>query len=120
MTPERLLHIECIDHGAGYESLSQGDSYQVKRIHVHPGSHLSLQKHRYRSEHWVVIQGTAGIHCDGKEFSLQPNESTFIPLGAVHRLSNDTDKAVEIIEVQNGSYLGEDDIIRLQDNYHRS
>lgn len=103
-----------------YESLSSGDNYQVKRIHVHPGSSLSLQKHRYRSEHWVIIKGVANIHCDGKDMQLRENTSTFIPLGAVHRLANLTDKDLEIIEVQNGSYLGEDDIIRLEDDYQRT
>jgi|TARA_B100002003_G_scaffold250385_2_gene289642 mannose-1-phosphate guanylyltransferase/mannose-6-phosphate isomerase len=103
-----------------YESLAMGEGYQVKHIVVQPGASLSLQSHNHRAEHWTVIKGVALIRCDDKEFELNPNESTFIPLGNKHRLTNNGSETVELIEVQVGDYLGEDDIVRFDDRYGRS
>ena len=86
---------------------------------VNAGASLSLQLHHKRSEHWTVIRGVAFVTCDDKEFELRENESTFIPLGSKHRLANNTVSPVEIIEVQTGGYLGEDDIVRFEDRYDR-
>ncbi|MEQ8953042.1 MAG: mannose-1-phosphate guanylyltransferase/mannose-6-phosphate isomerase [Gammaproteobacteria bacterium] len=103
-----------------YQSLARGEGYQVKHIVVNPGAALSLQLHHRRAEHWTAIRGTAVVQCDEREFELAPNESTFIPLGAKHRLSNRSTEPVEIIEVQVGDYLGEDDIVRFEDRYGRT
>ena len=103
-----------------YESLALGDGYQVKHIVVNPGASLSLQLHHHRAEHWTVIKGAGLIRCDDKEFTLNANESTFIPLGSKHRLSNPGAETVELIEVQIGDYLGEDDIVRFEDIYGRA
>ena len=103
-----------------FESLERGEGYQVKRLTVTPGSVLSLQYHHHRSEHWVVVRGTALVTRDEQEFELKKNESTYIPQGAVHRLKNPGEDILEIIEVQLGSYLGEDDIVRLEDQYGRA
>ncbi len=103
-----------------FDSLDVGDSHQVKRIKVHPGGQLSLQYHHHRAEHWIVVAGTARVTLDDQVMDLKPCEQIFIPRGAVHRLENLTDKPVEIIEVQYGSYLGEDDIVRLEDVYGRN
>ncbi len=102
-----------------YESISEAPGNKVKRIRVHPGQRLSLQKHAQRAEHWVVVLGTARITVGEREFDLMPGQHCDIPLGAVHRLANLTTEPVEIIEVQLGSYLGEDDITRLQDDHGR-
>ena len=102
-----------------YDSIDTGTYFKVKRICVNPGAKLSLQKHSYRAEHWVVVSGKAEVTCDDKLFILRENESTYIPLGGVHRLSNPGDKPLQIIEVQTGAYLEEDDIIRYEDEYHR-
>jgi mannose-1-phosphate guanylyltransferase/mannose-6-phosphate isomerase len=102
-----------------YQVVDAGDGFQVKRIVVAPQGRLSLQKHRFRSEHWVVVRGVATVTVDENVGSFGKNEHIFIPLGAVHRLENGGTEPVELIEVQNGSYLGEDDIIRLEDIYHR-
>lgn len=102
-----------------YERLDIGDGYQVKRITVKPGGVLSLQKHRHRAEHWVVVQGRAEVTIDDTVQTCEPNESVYIPLGSVHRLANRGAEPVVLIEVQTGDYLGEDDIIRLEDNYNR-
>ena len=91
----------------------------MKIIHVKPGAKLSLQMHHHRSEHWVVVKGTALVEIDGKQSILSENESSYIPLGSKHRLSNPGKIPLELIEVQSGSYVGEDDIIRLKDNYGR-
>ncbi len=96
-----------------------GVRHQVKRISVKPGACLSLQKHARRAEHWVVVTGTARVTVDDREFDLQQNESVYIPIGTKHRLANETDQDVELIEVQTGSYLGEDDIVRFEDIYGR-
>ena len=102
-----------------YMTIDEGKNFKVKRIQVNPGASLSLQKHSKRAEHWVVIKGTARVESGGKEIILIENESTFIPLGELHRLSNPEKTPLEIIEVQSGEYLGEDDIERVEDNYGR-
>lgn len=102
-----------------YQVMDEGAGYKVKRLTVHSGSRLSLQKHRHRSEHWVVVQGVATVTRDDDVFDVQVNESVYIPCGARHRLENRGEEQLEIIEVQTGDYLGEDDIIRLQDDYNR-
>jgi mannose-1-phosphate guanylyltransferase len=102
-----------------YDSIDSGFNYQVKRITVNPGGRLSLQRHQYRAEHWVVVAGTAKVHVDGVDHVLNSNDSIYIPLGAVHCLANETDTTLHLIEVQSGSYLGEDDIERLADQYGR-
>ncbi|MEM7289434.1 MAG: cupin domain-containing protein, partial [Pseudomonadota bacterium] len=102
-----------------FESLDRSDSHQVKRITVNPGGRLSLQYHFHRSEHWVVVKGTATVTVDDDVQTLGPCQQVFIPQGAVHRLENFTDEPVEIIEVQYGGYLGEDDIVRVEDVYER-
>jgi len=103
-----------------YDSIEAGDRFQVKRIVVKPGAALSLQKHHHRAEHWIVVSGTAEVTCDDRVFLLGENQSTYIPLGSVHRLRNPGKVALELIEVQSGSYLGEDDIVRIEDVYGRS
>ena len=103
-----------------YDSVDQGSRFQVKRIGVKPGASLSLQKHHHRAEHWIVVKGTGRITCGEKVFLLTENQSTYIPIGEVHRLENPGTLELEIIEVQSGSYLGEDDIVRLEDNYGRT
>jgi mannose-1-phosphate guanylyltransferase/mannose-6-phosphate isomerase len=103
-----------------YESIDAGDRFQVKRIVVSPGGMLSLQKHKHRAEHWVIVRGTAEVTLDDKTRSVHENESIFIPIGSVHRLANHGRIPLELIEVQTGSYLGEDDIVRLEDVYKRS
>ncbi len=110
-------HRLCYRPWGSYESLDSGDKYQVKRITVKPGLSLSLQLHHYRAEHWIVVKGIAEVTCDGKVSLLSENESTFIPVGIKHRLHNPTDMPLEIIEVQSGSYLGEDDIVRFKDEF---
>ena len=102
-----------------FESIINGDGYQVKRIVVSAGKKLSLQYHHHRSEHWIVVQGTARVTCDDKEYMVAENESTYISAGQNHRLENDGVIPLELIEVQNGSYLGEDDIVRFDDVYGR-
>ena len=102
-----------------YETLSEVPGNKIKRIGVHPGQQLSLQKHHQRAEHWVVTTGTARVTLDDRQFDLQPGEYCDIAIGQVHRLANLTNGPVEIVEVQFGSYLGEDDIVRLQDDYGR-
>jgi mannose-1-phosphate guanylyltransferase len=102
-----------------YDSIDSGPNYQVKRITVNPNSRLSLQRHQFRAEHWVVVQGQAKVHVDGIDHLLDTNDSIYIPVGAVHSLANETNEALYLIEVQSGSYLGEDDIERLEDVYGR-
>jgi mannose-1-phosphate guanylyltransferase/mannose-6-phosphate isomerase len=102
-----------------YDSIDSGDRFQVKRIVVKPGESLSLQMHHHRAEHWVVVRGTAEVTCGENTFLLSENQSTYIPLGTVHRLRNPGKTQLEIIEVQSGAYLGEDDIVRFEDNYGR-
>ncbi len=103
-----------------YDSVDTGTRFQVKRITVKPGAQLSLQMHHHRAEHWIVVQGTAEVTCGDKVFLVTENQSTYIPLGTVHRLKNPGKTPLELIEVQSGSYLGEDDIVRLEDVYGRA
>lgn len=116
---EHLLHRKVYRPWGSYDSIGVGPRFQVKRIVVKPGAALSLQKHAQRAEHWIVVSGTAEVTCDERVFELRENESTFIPLGSVHRLRNRSTEPVELIEVQSGGYLGEDDIVRLEDVYGR-
>ena len=102
-----------------YETVDQGDMFQVKRLVVNPRSSLSLQKHTRRAEHWIVVSGIASVTIGDKKFNLSQNQSTFVPQGSMHRLENEKDDLLEIIEVQTGDYLGEDDIVRFQDKYGR-
>ena len=102
-----------------YDSIDNGPRFKVKRIQVKPKASISLQKHHHRAEHWVVVKGTAEITCGDKTILLSENQSTYIPLGEMHRLSNPGSIPLEIIEVQSGSYLGEDDIVRFEDDYGR-
>lgn len=117
---EHSLHRVVRRPWGSYDSLESGERFQVKRIVVKPDAALSLQKHHHRAEHWIVVSGTAEVTCDDKVFLLGENQSTYIPLGSVHRLRNPGKVPLEIIEVQSGSYLGEDDIVRLEDVYGRS
>jgi mannose-1-phosphate guanylyltransferase/mannose-6-phosphate isomerase len=102
-----------------YDSVDEGDRFKVKRIQVKPGASLSLQQHQHRAEHWIVVKGTAEIINGDKQFTLQENQSTYIALGEVHRLTNPGTVPLEIIEVQSGGDLGEDDIVRIEDGYGR-
>ncbi len=112
-------HREVARPWGSYECIDEGSRFQVKRLTLNPGAQISLQKHHHRSEHWVVVTGTAEITCDDKVFLLTENQSTYIPLGSTHRLRNPGKIPLEIIEVQSGSYLGEDDIVRFEDTYGR-
>lgn len=103
-----------------YESIDDGDRFQVKRIMVKPGAKLSLQMHHHRAEHWVVVSVTAVVSRDGVDEVLSENQSTYIPIGVKHRLENPGKVPLHIIEVQSGGYLGEDDIVRFEDTYGRS
>jgi len=116
---EQTLHRKVHRPWGWYVCIDEGKSFKVKRILVRPGASLSLQKHRHRAEHWVVVTGTAEITNGGKKLLLNENQSTYIPLGEVHRLANPGSTPLEIIEVQSGSYLGEDDIVRFEDHYGR-
>ncbi|TCT18187.1 mannose-1-phosphate guanylyltransferase/mannose-6-phosphate isomerase [Thiobaca trueperi] len=102
-----------------YEAIGQGARYQVKRLIVKAGESLSLQMHHHRAEHWIVVSGTARVTCDERSFLLTENQSAYIPVGATHRLENPGSILLELIEVQSGSYLGEDDIVRFEDRYNR-
>lgn len=120
-TTARTETIERIERPWGwYETVSEAPGNKIKRIRVHPGQQLSLQKHHQRSEHWVVVQGTARITLDERQFDLRQGQACDIAVGQVHRLANLAQEAVEIVEVQFGNYLGEDDIVRLQDEYDRA
>jgi mannose-1-phosphate guanylyltransferase / mannose-6-phosphate isomerase len=116
---EPSLHREVFRPWGSYDSVDQGDRFQVKRLVVNPGATLSLQMHHHRAEHWIVVSGTAEITCDERVFLLSENQSTYIPVGAKHRIRNPGRVPLHIIEVQSGSYLGEDDIVRFEDNYGR-
>jgi len=118
--PETQNHCLVYRPWGSYDSVDLGSRFQVKRITVKPGASLSLQKHHHRAEHWIVVSGTAQVTCDEKTFVLTENQSTYIPVAAVHRLANPGKILLEIIEVQSGSYLGEDDIERLEDVYGRT
>jgi mannose-1-phosphate guanylyltransferase/mannose-6-phosphate isomerase len=117
---EHALHRKVHRPWGWYDSIDSGERFQVKRILVKPGAALSLQMHHHRAEHWIVVSGTAEVTVDGKVVLLTENQSTYIPLGAVHRLRNPGRLPLEIIEVQSGSYLGEDDIVRFEDTYGRA
>ncbi len=116
---EHTLHRKVHRPWGWYDSVDEGERFKVKRIQVKPGASLSLQKHHHRAEHWIVVRGTAEITCGEKKLLLSENQSTYIPLGEKHRLSNPGDTPVEIVEVQSGGYLGEDDIVRFEDHYGR-
>jgi mannose-1-phosphate guanylyltransferase/mannose-6-phosphate isomerase len=116
---EHTLHRKVHRPWGWYDSIDEGGRFKVKRIQVKPGASLSLQKHHHRAEHWVVVTGTAEITNGDKKLLLSENQSTYIPLGEVHRLANPGSLPLEIIEVQSGSYLGEDDIVRFEDHYGR-
>jgi mannose-1-phosphate guanylyltransferase/mannose-6-phosphate isomerase len=113
-------HLKVHRPWGSYQSVDMGDRHQVKRIVVKPGGRLSLQKHHHRSEHWIVVRGTAQVTVNEVVKIVHENESIYIPIGAVHRLENPGKILLELIEVQTGSYLGEDDIIRIEDDYQRS
>ncbi|WP_397449689.1 mannose-1-phosphate guanylyltransferase/mannose-6-phosphate isomerase [Pseudomonas sp. NA-150] len=117
---ETQTHCEVYRPWGSYDSVDMGGRFQVKHISVKPGACLSLQMHHHRAEHWIVVSGTAEVTCDDKVFLLTENQSTYIPIASVHRLRNPGKIALEIIEVQSGSYLGEDDIERFEDIYGRS
>lgn len=117
---EAALHRRVYRPWGSYESLVAAERFQVKRIVVNPGEQLSLQMHHHRAEHWIVVRGTAEVTCEDRVFMLGEDESTYIPLGHKHRLANPGQISLEIIEVQSGSYLGEDDIVRFEDVYGRS
>jgi mannose-1-phosphate guanylyltransferase len=114
------IHKTAYRPWGGYSSLVSGERFQVKRLFVKPGKKLSLQKHHHRSEHWVVVRGTAEVTLDGTTTMLTENQSIYLPLGCTHRLANPGKILLELIEVQTGSYLGEDDIIRIEDEFGRA
>lgn len=116
---EALAHRKIHRPWGWYDSIDAGDRFQVKRIVVNPGAALSLQMHHHRAEHWIIVRGTARITCGEEVFLLTENQSTYIPLGVKHRLENPGKFPLEMIEVQSGSYLGEDDIVRFDDTYGR-
>jgi mannose-1-phosphate guanylyltransferase/mannose-6-phosphate isomerase len=116
---ERLVHRTVHRPWGNYTVLEEGERYKIKRIVVHPGAKLSHQLHYHRSEHWVVVTGTARVTNGDREYDVHPNESTYIPMSTRHRLENRGKIALQIIEVQNGEYLAEDDIVRLDDDYQR-
>ncbi len=116
---EQSLHRKVHRPWGWYDSIDEGGRFKVKRIQVKPKASLSLQKHHHRAEHWIVVTGTAEITNGDKVFTLTENQSTYIPLGEIHRLANPGTIPLEIIEVQSGSYLGEDDIVRFKDTYGR-
>lgn len=117
--PEYGAHRKVYRPWGWFDSLESGDNFQVKKLHVYPGAKLSLQKHHKRAEHWVVVSGSARVTKGEEVFVLNKGESTYIPLGAIHALENESEETLEVIEVQSGSYLGEDDIIRFEDIYGR-
>jgi len=116
---EGVMHRKVYRPWGWYDSIESGKHFQVKRLHVNPGAKLSLQMHHKRAEHWVVVHGTATVTNGDKIFDLNKGESTYIPLGVTHALENNTQNPLEIIEVQSGAYLGEDDIVRFEDIYGR-
>jgi mannose-1-phosphate guanylyltransferase / mannose-6-phosphate isomerase len=117
---ESLLHRKVYRPWGNYDSVDTGENFQVKRLTINPGKKLSLQLHHKRAEHWVVVRGVATVTKGEEQFLLHENESTYIPVGMKHRLENASDKILEIIEVQSGSYLGEDDIVRFDDDFGRN
>jgi mannose-1-phosphate guanylyltransferase/mannose-6-phosphate isomerase len=117
---EATLHKQVTRPWGSYDAIGQGPRFQVKRITVQPGASLSLQMHHHRAEHWIVVSGTARVIDGEKDYLLTENQSTFIGVGVIHSLENPGKIPLELIEVQSGSYLGEDDIIRLSDAYGRA
>ena len=117
--PEAKLHREVYRPWGKYDSVDNGERFQVKRITVNPGAKLSVQMHHHRAEHWIVVSGTAKVTLDGETILLSENQSSYIPIGVVHALENPGKLPLEMIEVQSGSYLGEDDIVRFEDRYGR-
>ena len=117
--PQANVHRKVYRPWGSYDGVDAGERFQVKRIVVNPGASLSLQMHHHRAEHWVVVSGRARVTCDERVFMLEENQSTFIPLGSRHRLENPGATPLELIEVQSGAYLGEDDIVRFDDIYGR-
>lgn len=116
---EQLNHRRVHRPWGFYETIDAGTNFQVKRLEINPGAALSLQRHEHRAEHWVVVEGTAKVTRGDEEFLLKENQSTYVPVGMKHRLENPGNTPVEIIEVQTGSYLEEDDIVRFEDRYNR-
>jgi mannose-1-phosphate guanylyltransferase/mannose-6-phosphate isomerase len=117
---QAVLHRKVYRPWGAYDSIDMGERFQVKRITVNPGGVLSLQMHHHRAEHWIVVSGTAKVTRGEDTLLLSENQSTYIPLGVTHRLENPGMVPLELIEVQSGSYLGEDDIVRFEDAYGRS
>ena len=117
--PQATEFPRCYRPWGYYETIAQGSKFQVKQLVVKPGGKLSLQSHVHRAEHWVVVAGTARVTIDGEVTLLGEDQSTYIPLGAVHRLENPGKVELRLIEVQSGAYLGEDDIVRYEDVYAR-
>ena len=116
---EHVAHSRVYRPWGYYESIDAGEHFQVKRLMVKPGHALSLQMHRQRAEHWVVVSGTARVTRGEETFLLEHNQSTFIPVQVKHRLENPADVPLLVVEVQSGAYLGEDDIVRFEDRYKR-
>jgi mannose-1-phosphate guanylyltransferase / mannose-6-phosphate isomerase len=116
---ETSLHREVFRPWGSYDSIDNGERFQVKRLSVKPGASMSLQMHHHRAEHWIVVAGTARITRGEETFLLEENQSTYIPLGTKHRIENPGKIPLHIIEVQSGTYLGEDDIVRFEDRYGR-
>jgi mannose-1-phosphate guanylyltransferase / mannose-6-phosphate isomerase len=114
---EKNLHRKVYRPWGWYDSIDEDENFKVKRIQVKPGASLSLQMHHHRAEHWIVVKGVAEITNGTEIFILRENQSTYIPKGQIHRLTNPGEKILEIIEIQSGSYLGEDDIVRFEDSY---
>jgi mannose-1-phosphate guanylyltransferase len=117
---EYKIHREVYRPWGKYDSIDNGKRYQVKRITVNPGEKLSIQMHHHRAEHWIVVSGTAKVTNGDNTFLVTENESTYIPIGVIHALENPGKMPLEMIEVQSGSYLGEDDIVRFEDRYGRT
>jgi mannose-1-phosphate guanylyltransferase len=117
---EHIHHREVYRPWGHYDSIDSGERYQVKRITVKPGAKLSVQMHHHRAEHWIVVSGTAKVTNGDNELLLTENQSTYIPVGVIHALENPGKVDLELIEVQSGSYLGEDDIVRFDDRYGRA
>lgn len=118
--PESDIHLKVYRPWGSYETLLLSERFQVKGIEVNPGEENSLQLHYHRAEHWIVVSGTAEVAIDDKVSLLTENESVYVPLGRKHRIKNPGSIPLVFIEVQSGTYLGEDDIVRLQDNYDRT
>ncbi|MEF8794638.1 mannose-1-phosphate guanylyltransferase/mannose-6-phosphate isomerase [Thiohalorhabdus sp.] len=118
--PEPVTHKRVYRPWGAYEGIANADRYQVKHLLIKPGAELSLQLHHHRAEHWIIVKGTALVERDGESFLLSEDQSTYIPIGNQHRISNPGKIPLELIEVQTGSYLGEDDIVRFEDSYRRT